>query len=80
MNLQTNAMERLTKMLVDCDTKLKTYGVEPYGMRKLTDKEQRERVKNMTPGELESLIVEYGEAPVNKLLNKYWQEDNNAII
>lgn len=75
MNLMTNSMNRLTKMLINTDHKLKGMGVEPYGQVKLTDKEQRERIKNMTAGDMESLIVKYGEPAVNKFLNKYWRED-----
>lgn len=76
MNVLTNSMNRLTKMLTNTDTKLKEYGVEPYGQKELTDREQRERIKNLTRGELFDLINQYGEKPVNDWLNRYWEENN----
>ena len=63
-------------MLVNTDQKLKDMGIEPYGKRKLTAKQQRERIKNLTPGELWQMIQEHGEDEVNALLQKYWQEEN----
>lgn len=76
MNLMTNAMEKLTKMLVNTDSKLKGYATEPYATKKLTPGEQREKIKNMTSGELLALINERGIDAVNEWLNKYWREDN----
>ncbi len=75
MNLLTNSMERLTNMLVNCDTKLKAYGVEPYGQRELTDREQRDRIKNMSENDLLALIEQHGVQEVNAWLNKYWREN-----
>lgn len=72
----TNTMQRLTKMLLNTDEKLKQMGTEPYGVRKLTAKEQRERIANMTPQEMTNLIKEHGIEEVNDWLNKYWRETN----
>jgi len=74
MNLITLSMEKLTKMLKQTDAKLKEYGAEPYGQRRLTDKEQRERIQNLTQQELLTMIDQYGPEDVNKMLNKYWKE------
>lgn len=74
-NIMTNAMNKMTKMLIQSDAKLEEYGSEPYGQRKLTDKEQREKVENLTPQEFMAMIEEHGQEDVNKMLNKYWKED-----
>lgn len=74
MNFLTNSMNRVTKMLMNVDGKLKDYGKEPYGVRKLTPQEQRERIQNMSPEELYGLIQEHGVDSVNQWLQKYWQE------
>lgn len=75
MNPMTNAMNKMTKMMIQTSDKLGEYGAEPYGQRKLTDKEQREKVANLTPQELSSMIEEHGRESVNEWLNKYWKED-----
>lgn len=70
MNITTNAMQKLTNMLVNTDKKLEEMGTEPYGIRKLTAKEERERFKNLTPGELWNMIQTYGKPAVNEWLQK----------
>lgn len=74
MNILTSAMNKMTKMMIQTDAKLKEYGAEPYGQRKLTDKEQRDKVANLTSQELMTMIEEHGREDVNKWLNKYWKE------
>ena len=74
MNLATESMQKLTHILYNTDAKLKEWGKEPYGTRKLTAAQQRERIKNMTPQDLMALIDEHGEQEVNAWLSKYWRE------
>ena len=78
MNIATNSMLKLTKMLLNTDAKLKEMGTEPYGTRKATPKEQRERVKNLTEGELMAMIDEHGIEDVNVWLRKFWKEESYA--
>ena len=78
MNLATNTMEKLTKMLDNTDAKLKEYGKEPYGVKKLTHVEQRKSIENLTTPELLSMIDQYGVEDVNAWLQKYWKEGNDA--
>ena len=73
MNIATNSLQKLTQMLVNADRKLKEYGKEPYGQRKLTDREQRERVENLTQEELMAMIEEHGVESTNEWLSKYWE-------
>ena len=75
MNILTSAMNKMTKMMIQTDAKLKEYGSEPYGQRKLTDKEQRDKVANLTSQELMAMIEEHGREDVNAWLQKYWKED-----
>lgn len=76
MNLATNSMEKLTKMLINTDSKLKDMGKTPYGQRKATAKEERERFDNLTFEGLMSLIEQYGVDEVNTWLGKFTKEDN----
>jgi len=71
-------MERLTKMLTQTDAKLKEMGKEPYGIRELTPREQKEKFDNLTPGELWKMIGEQGPDEVNKWLSRFYKEDNNG--
>jgi len=75
MNLLTNSMERLTKMLLQTDAKLKTMGAEPYGVRKTTQAEQRQMYQNLTPDQLFQMIDKYGTAEVNKWLRKFMPKE-----
>jgi hypothetical protein len=74
MNIMTEAMERLTKMLEATDERLKQYGVEPYGMREATPSEERARFENLTTHELARLVREQGKDKVNKWLGKHMKE------
>jgi len=78
MNAATNSMNRLTKMLLHIDDKLKGMGTEPYGQRKATAKEQQDRVQNLTSQELLAMIDQRGAESVNEWLQKYWKEDDNG--
>lgn len=73
MNLMTLTMEKMTKMLRQTDAKLKDYGTESYGQRKLTAKEQREKYENLTEGQLYEMIEEHGLDDTNKWLYKMEQ-------
>lgn len=77
MNILTNSMERLTKMLTLTDAKLKEMGKEPYGIRKLTPREQKEKFDNLTPGELWKMIDEQGPDEVNKWLSRFMPQEEN---
>lgn len=82
MNLATNSMERLTKMLRRADIRLKEFGVEPYGTRKATPGEQREMYENLTEEQLFDLYDREGYDAVNRFLNRFqpkeeqWQNTN----
>jgi arginine/ornithine N-succinyltransferase beta subunit len=76
MNLLTNSMNKLTKMLLQFDAKLKTYGVEPYGIRKLTLAEQRRKFENLTSEELKAMIDEHGVSEVNDFIKRFWKEEH----
>jgi len=52
MNIATNTMEKMTKMLRAIDGKCKEYATEPYGQKKLSPKEQMDLYKSMTPEKL----------------------------
>ena len=77
MNILTNSMERLTKMLTLTDAKLKEMGKEPYGIRELTPREQKEKFDNLTPGELWKMIDEQGPDEVNEWLSKFMPKEEN---
>lgn len=67
----TGVLNKITKIYKGVDVKLKEYGGDmPYGMRKMTPKEQREQYENLTPGELHNLIQTYGRDEVNMWLKK----------
>lgn len=74
MNILTNSMEKLTKMLNATDSKLKGMADLPYGTRKLSSREQRQRFENLTPEEVARMIEEYGVNEVNAYLNKYMED------
>ena len=78
MNAATNSMNRLTKMLFNIDDKLKKMGTEPYGRRKATAKEQKDRVQNLTSQELLTMIDQHGAESTNEWLQKYWKEGENG--
>jgi hypothetical protein len=74
MNIATSSMEKMTAMLRATDKKLKEFADEPYGTVKLTAAQQRERIKKMTPEQLQNLINRYGPDSVNEWLRRYWEE------
>lgn len=78
MNILTNAMNKMTKMLLDSDSKLKEYGKEPYGIKKLTPKEQRDEYDNLTPDKLKAMIQEHGVEEVNKWMSRFEKEGSNG--
>ena len=77
MNIMTLAMNKATNMLEQSDAKLKEYGAEPYGMRKLTPAEQRKAFENLTPQSLKALIDEHGVDDVNEFLLKFMPKEVN---
>ena len=78
MNIMTNSMNKMHKMLSQADAKLKAYGAEPYGTRKATAKEKQERYDNLTPQELQAMIDERGVDEVNAWLQKFYKEGDNG--
>lgn len=71
MNIATNTMERLTKMLLNTDSHLKKMATEPYGKRKATAREEREMYENLTPEGLWQMIDEKGADEVNAWLSRF---------
>jgi len=71
MNIYTDSMNRLTKMLLNTDSKLKKMGATPYGITKITPKEQRLRYESLTPEKLFELIEKEGLENVNAWLSKH---------
>jgi len=69
-NIMTKTMEKITEMLVGTDGRLKEFGAMPYGEKKATPKEQRERFENLKTGELAHLIKLHGRESVNEWLGK----------
>jgi len=72
-NIMTQVQEKMFDMYKRADAKIvKDYtGDMPYGMKKATAKEKRERFENLTPAELPELIKKYGFDEVNKRLGEY---------
>lgn len=71
MNLMTDSMEKLTRILRKTDSKLKEYGREPYGVRKATPSEQREMYENLTVPQFYELVDKHGLEAVNKWLRRF---------
>lgn len=67
--VQEIILERMTGM----DAELKEYGATPYGMVRGTEKDQKDRYRNLTPHELARLIDELGPDEVNKWLGKHME-------
>ena len=74
MNILTESMEKLTKMLVNTDQKLKGMATLPYGTRKLSSYEQRKRFESLTPEDVAQMIEQYGVNETNAYLNKYMED------
>ena len=68
MNIATNVMEKMTRMLRNTDTKLKAMGETPYRTRQATPKEQKEMYENLTEAGLYEMIEKEGIEAVNKWL------------
>jgi len=60
MNLLTNSMERMFKLLSVTDKKLGEMATLPYGTKKLSSTEQRAQIDNLTEEEAVALVDEYG--------------------
>lgn len=75
MNITTNAMQRLTKILTNTHEALGKMATEPYGVRKLTEREQWDMYKNLTAERLGELIEEQGLAKVNDWLYRMEQKE-----
>ena len=78
MNLATNTMLKMTKMLGAIDKKCKDFATEPYGQRKMTPKEQREFYENLTEAQLYELTQKHGVESVSKWLYKMEQGGKNG--
>lgn len=76
MNPLTNSMERLTRMLLNTDNKLKKMGEMGYGLRKATPAEQKQMYENLTPEKLFQLIDKHGLAKVNTWMAKHEEKQN----
>jgi hypothetical protein len=61
------------------DDKFKKMGTEPYGVRKITPVEDRQRYQNLTQDGLLDMINQYGVDDVNKWLWKHMKEEQNGI-
>ncbi len=79
MNIATNTMERLTKMLLNTDSHLKKMGSEPYGKRRATPKEEREMYDNLTSDKLMQMIDEKGVDNVNEWLSRFEGGQNGYL-
>lgn len=73
-NRMTQVQEIILERFTAMDNQLKQYGAEKYGMVKATEKQQRDRYRNLTPQELARMIDEQGPDEVNKWLGKYMEE------
>jgi len=71
-NIMTQVQEKMYKMYSRMDKIIANdyIGDMPYGMKKATAKEQRERFENLTPRELPALIKKHGFEEVNEYLRK----------
>jgi len=72
-NIMTMVQNEMYDMYRRMDKKIVDdyVGDMPYGMKKATEKEKRERFENLTPRELPELIKKYGFDEVNKRLGEY---------
>ena len=71
MNIMSNVLERVTKMLMSADRRMEELGKEPYGVTRLSPKEQRQMYEALQPGDLMPLIQEHGQDKVNAFLAKF---------
>lgn len=78
MNIATMTMEKMSKMLSAIDQKYKEFATEPYGIRKLTEREQWEQYKTLTPDKLIQLIQTEGLEKTNKWLYRMEQKEQHG--
>ena len=76
MNILTEAMSRATKLLKNVDGKFKDMGTEGYGLRPITDAEDRRKFKNLTQDDLLDMVQQYGYEDVEKWLSKHMGGNN----
>ena len=74
-NIMTDVMERTYEKLKDFDNHMKSSVTEPYGVRKLTEREQFGEYKNLTPDKLIELIQTQGLEKTNKWLYRMEQKE-----
>ena len=75
MNIATMAMNKMTEMLQATDQKLKEFATEPYGVKELTEKEQMDMYKSLTPEKLIEMIQEKGLKDTNEWLYAMEQKE-----
>ena len=75
-SVMTEALLRASQMLQNTDNKLKEMGNMPYGMVKATPKEQREMFENLTPEQLQELVMKHGYDAVNDYLKRFMGGQN----
>jgi len=78
MNIATLSMEKMTQLLKAIDGKYKQYASEPYGVRKMTPKEQLEMYENLSEAQLYELIEKHGVDEVNRWLYRMEQRSKNG--
>ena len=73
MNIATQSMNHMTRMLRAIDQKYKEFATEPYAQKKLTERERWEEYKNLTPDKLIDIARERGFQKTNDWLNRMEQ-------
>jgi len=73
MNIATESMKKMTEMVKAIDQKYKEFATDPYGVRKLTLGEQREKYDNLTEAQLYEMVEKHGMDDVNKWMYKMEQ-------
>lgn len=71
MNLMTETMKKMAEILIATDQRLKEFGAEPYRTKKLTARQQRDRIAKLTPEDLRELVDTYGIEEVNDWIKRY---------
>ena len=75
-SVMTEALLRASQMLQNTDNKLKEMGKMPYGMVRATPKEQKQAFENLTPEQLQGLIMKHGYDEVNDYLKHFMGGQN----
>lgn len=73
MNLATDVMLGIRERLGDFEKQVKQYATEPYGQKKLTEREQYEMYRTLTPDKLIDLMREKGYKETNEWLYRMEQ-------